>query len=288
MHYDRVNSILSKNNGMNLFRGCSHGCIYCDSRSDVYSMDHDFEDVLVKENAIDLFKSALRRKKEKCMIATGSMSDPYIPIEEDLCMTRTVLDLINRYGHGFTCITKSDLILRDLELLEEINQKSKVVVGMTLTCCDDRLSKIIEPNVCTTSRRVEVLRILQEHNIPTVVWLCPVLPYITDSVENISGILDSCIDVGVQGIICFNMGMTLRSGNREYFYEKLDEHFPGLREIYENKFGNSYGILSPNNKELMDLFYKKTNEHNILNKPNVVFKFLNEFPHKKFRQTKLF
>lgn len=191
MHYINAKSILSKNNGINLYRGCTHGCIYCDSRSNVYNMQHDFEDVEIKENSIELLKKALKNKKEKCMIGTGSMTDPYIPLEEKLEYLRKTLKLIYRYGHGFTCITKSDLVLRDLDILKKINEKSKVVVQMTLTCMDDELSKKIEPHVCPTTRRIEVLEILKNEKIPTVVWLTPVLPYITDNSENINAIIDA-------------------------------------------------------------------------------------------------
>ncbi|RAP54567.1 MAG: radical SAM protein, partial [Methanosphaera sp. rholeuAM130] len=253
MHYVNVKSILSKNNGMNLYRGCTHGCIYCDSRSNVYNMNHDFEDVEVKENSLELLKKALKNKKEKVMVGSGSMSDPYMDLEDELNYTRRAMELVYKYSHGFTCITKSDLILRDLDLLKKINEKSKAVVQMTLTCMDDDISRIIEPNVCTTRRRLDVLRVLKENNIPIVVWLAPVLPYITDSYDNINSLLDECIDLEVEGIICFGMGMTLRDGNREYYYGKLDEHFPGLKQRYIREFGNSYAISSPNNRDLMKL-----------------------------------
>ena len=289
MHYINVKSILSPNNGMNLYRGCTHGCIYCDSRSHVYNMDHEFDDVEVKQNSIDLLKKALMNKKEKCMIGTGSMTDPYIPLEKELRYIRRALELIYRYGHGFTCITKSNLILDDLDLLKKINAKSKVVVQMTLTCCDDELSRILEPNVCTTTERVNVLRKLKEEGIPTIVWLCPILPYITDNPENINQIIDYCIETNVKGILCFEMGMTLREGNREYFYKKLDEHFPDMKKVYQEKYGDKYSIPSPNNHKLMKIFKKRTEEHNIMNDPNEIFKYLHEFPNKeKTKQTTLF
>ena len=258
MHFVNSKTILSPKNGMNLYRGCTHGCIYCDSRSDVYNMNHKFEDVEVKKNALELLKKELL-KRPKAMIGTGAMTDPYIPLEKHLKYLRKSLELIYRYGFGFTCITKSDLILRDLDLIKKINEKSKVVVQMTLTTADDDLCRILEPQVCTTSRRVEVLKILQDEGIPTVVWLCPILPYINDTAENISSILDFCIDSGVKGIVCFEMGMTLRDGDRQYYYKKLDEHFPGLKEKYINEFGNNYSIPSPNNKQLMAIFNEKTN-----------------------------
>ena len=289
MHFVQAKSLLSSKNGMNLYRGCTHGCIYCDSRSKIYNMNHDFEDIEVKQNSLELLKKALKSKKEKCMIGTGSMTDPYIPLESKLEFVRNSLKLIYRYGFGFTCITKSDLILRDLDLLKKINEKAKTVVQITLTTADEDLCRKIEPNVCTTKRRVEVLKKLNEANIPTVVWLTPFLPYINDTEENINELLDYCIETNVKGIICFNIGLTLRDGNRQYFYRKLDESFPGLKNRYIEKYGSSYVLESENNRQLMDLFYKKTAENNILNKPNDVFSYLKDFPNKdKSRQSTLY
>ena len=285
MHYVKSKGILSKNNGMNLYRGCSHGCIYCDSRSDVYGMGHEFEDIEVKENALELLKKELKRRP-KAMIGTGSMTDPYIPLENHLKYVRKTLELIHDYGFGFTCITKSDLILRDLDLLKRINEKTKAVVQMTLTTADDDLCSVLEPNVCTTSRRVEVLKTLDREGIPTVVWLCPILPYINDTEENINSIIDYCIESNVKGIFCHGMGLTLRKGNREYFYSKLDEHFPGLKDRYIQEFGDSYSLPSPNDKHLMKLFRTRTRENGILNNFNEIFRYLHEFPQSSY-QTKL-
>ena len=241
-------------------------------------MNHEFEDIEVKANSIELLKKALRSRRKKAMIGTGAMCDPYIPLENHLGYLRQSLELIYKYGFGFTCITKSDLLLRDLDLLKKINEKSKVVIQMTLTTADEDLCRILEPNVCTTKRRVEVLNILNDENIPTIVWLCPILPYINDSEENITQILDMCIEANVKGILCFGMGLTLRDGNREFFYQKLDEHFPGLKETYIKKYGNSYSIPSPNNDELMDIFHEKTSANGILNNPEAIFEYLNDFP----------
>ena len=289
MHFVQAKSLLSSKNGMNLYRGCTHGCIYCDSRSKIYNMNHDFEDIEVKQNSLELLKKALKSKKEKCMIGTGSMTDPYIPLESKLEFVRNSLKLIYRYGFGFTCITKSDLILRDLDLLKKINEKAKTVVQITLTTADEDLCRKIEPNVCTTKRRVEVLKKLNDADIPTVVWLTPFLPYINDSEENINELLDYCIETNVKGIICFNIGLTLRDGNRQYFYKKLDESFPGLKNRYIEKYGSNYVLESENNRQLMDLFYKRTAENNILNKPDDVFSYLRDFPNKdKSRQSTLY
>ena len=254
MHKVMVKGILSKDNGINIYRGCQHGCIYCDSRSKCYHMEHDFEDIEVKENALELLETALRSKRKKCMIGTGAMSDPYIPLEKEIGNTRKVLELILKYGFGITLITKSDLILRDLDLLKEINSRTKCMVQMTLTTYDETLCKKIEPNVCTSKRRAEVLNILRENGIPTVVWLTPILPFINDTEENLKGILDYSREAGVKGIICFGMGLTLREGNREYFYTKLDEIFPGLADEYTSIYKDRYNVVSPRNKRLMKFF----------------------------------
>lgn len=285
MHYVDSKTILSPKNGMNLYRGCTHGCIYCDSRSEIYNMNHKFEDIEVKQNALELLKKELI-KRPKAMIGTGAMTDPYIPLEKRLKYVRKSLEMIYRYGFGFTCITKSDLVLRDLDLLKKINEKSRVVIQMTLTTADDELCRILEPNVCPTSRRVEVLKTLNDEGIPTIVWLCPILPYINDTEENINSILDYCIESNVRGIFCFQMGLTLRKGNREYFYEKLDQHFPGLKEKYIDEFGQNYELPSPNNRKLMKIFNKKTSRAGILNNFDEVFGYLMEFPQKSV-QTKL-
>lgn len=289
MHYRQVKSILSPNNGMNLYRGCSHGCIYCDSRSSIYQINHDFEDIEVKENSLELLKKSLKNKRSKVMIGTGSMSDPYMPIEKRLEYTRGALKLIYKYGHGFTCITKSDLILRDLDLIRKINEKTKAVVQMTLTTADEDLCKILEPNVCKTKRRVEVLKTLNENNIPTIVWLCPILPFINDNEDNLNQILDYCIESNVKGILCFEMGLTLRDGNRQYFYKKLDENFPGLKQKYIKHFKSNYHIPSPYNAKLMDIFNKKTSQAGIMNNNEEIFNYLHEFPERETtRQSKLF
>lgn len=285
MHLVKVKSILSQKNGMNLYRGCTHGCIYCDSRSKCYGMDHEFTNVAVKENSIELLKEALRKKRKRCMIGTGSMSDPYMSIEKELKYTRRALEVINNYGFGVTLITKSDLVLRDLDLLKSINSKGKAVVQMTLTTADDELCKIIEPNVCPTSKRVRALEILRDNNIPTIVWLSPILPFINDTRGNILSLLDMCKRVNVKGIICFGMGLTLREGNREYYYKKLDEHFPALKEQYIKRYSNSYVVSSPHERALMRLFHEKCEEYKIMHNNDEIFNYLEEFEEKESQLT---
>ena len=281
MHFVDAKGILSSHNGMNLYRGCTHGCIYCDSRSECYQMKHDFEDIEVKQNAPELLEKALRAKRKKCMIGTGAMCDPYMHCEEQLRLTRRCLELIDEYGFGVTVQTKSDRILRDLDILKSINRKAKCVVQMTLTTYDEDLCHIVEPKVCTTKRRYEVLQIMKENGIPTVVWLSPIRPYLNDTRENIEGILEYCRKAGVYGIICFGMGLTLRQGDREYYYAALDKHFPGLREKYHRKFGYAYEIPSDRQGELMRYFYGFCKENRIVSDADQVFAYLREFPEDK-------
>lgn len=278
MHFVKAKTILSSKNGMNVYRGCTHGCIYCDSRSECYHMEHPFEDVAVKENAPDLLFESLRKKRKPCMVGTGSMCDPYMHCEETLGYTRRCLEIIDKFGCGVTLITKSDRVLRDLDLLKKINTDTKAVVQMTLTTFDEELCRIIEPNVCTTKRRYEVLCELKRHNIPTVVWLCPILPFINDTEENLRGILEYCFDAGVCGIINFGFGVTLRSGSREHFYKKLDEHFPGMRERYVRKFGDRYECPSDNAEKLWRIFEEECRRHGIMYLADEIFAYLNRFP----------
>ena len=280
MHEVNVKGILSAKNGMNIYRGCLHGCIYCDSRSLCYQMKHKFEDIEVKANAVELLENALRRKRNKCMIGTGAMSDPYMPIEEKLGNMRKCLEVIERYGFGVTMITKSTKVLRDLDLLKKINEKSKCVVQMTLTTYDEDLCRIVEPNVETTYERFCALEILRDNGIPTVVWLCPILPFINDTEENIRGILDYCVRAKVKGIINFDMGVTLRDGNREYFYKKLDEHFPGLKEKYIRMYGNSYQLSSPNSRKLNMIYKSECIKNGIMCDVNECFEYLNKYEDK--------
>ena len=285
MHYVRVKGILSAQNGMNLYRGCQHGCIYCDSRSRCYQMDHLFEDIEVKENAIELLERTLRAKRRPCMIGTGAMSDPYIPLEKELGMTQRALEVIEKYWFGVAIQTKSDAILRDLELLSRIHHKTKAVVQMTLTTSDDDLCRILEPNVCVTSRRIDVLKRFRDAGIPTVVWLCPILPFLNDTPENILGILDACSEAGVRGIINFGMGLTLREGNREYFYEKLDRHFPGLKQRYIEAYGNAYELASPRSGELTELFHETCEKLGIWHNHDRIFSFLSTLEEKEVQMS---
>lgn len=278
MHTVEAKGILSAQNGMNLYRGCTHGCIYCDSRSKCYGFTHDFEDIEVKINAPELLEKALRSKRSKCMIGTGAMCDPYMPVEKELGLTRKCLEIIERYGFGAAIQTKSPSFLRDIDLLDRINRRAKCVVQMTLTTYDTGLCRVVEPNVAPTEERVRALEVCRDRGIPTVVWLSPILPFINDTEENIRAILSDCIRAGVKGIICYGMGVTLREGDREYFYAALDRHFPGLRDRYVRTFGNAYEIVSPENDRLMEIFKATCQNQGILYTPEDCFGYLHEFP----------
>ncbi len=278
MHFVNAKSILSAQNGMNLYRGCTHGCIYCDSRSTCYHFTHPFEDIEVKQNAPELLEQALRSKRKKCMIGTGAMCDPYLHCEENLQLTRKCLSIIEQQGFGLAIQTKSTRLLRDLDLFCSINEKAKCVVQMTMTTYDENLCRIVEPNVSSTKERFEALEILRDLGIPTMVWLTPILPYLNDTRENIEGILDYCIRAKVKGIICFGMGLTLREGDREYYYAALDRHFPGMKEQYIRRYGNAYELPSDRSEELMMLFRDTCQMHGIMYDPDECFRYLHEFP----------
>ena len=282
MHFVDAKGILTGGKGhygMNIYRGCSHGCIYCDSRSKCYQFTHAFEDIEVKQNAPELLEQALKSKRQKAMIGTGSMSDPYMHCEEQLGLTRKCLEIIYRYGFGAAVQTKSDRILRDIDLLEAINRRAKCVVQITLTTFDSRLCRIIEPNVCDTQRRIEVLEEMRKKGIPTVVWLTPILPFINDTN------LEACARVQVKGIICFDMGLTLREGDREYYYAALDRHFPGLKEKVVRTYGNAYELPSPDSGRLMELFRSFCRENGILYRPEECFDYLQTLPERYEQMT---
>lgn len=288
MHLVEAKGLLSAGNGINVYRGCTHGCIYCDSRSSCYRFTHAFEDVEVKRNAPELLDAALRRKRERCMIATGAMCDPYMPLEEELLLTRRCAEVIERRGFGLAVQTKSARILRDADLLEAINARARCVAQMTLTTCDEALCRVIEPNVSTTLERAAALRALSARGIPTVVWISPLLPWINDDERNLRGLLDICFEAGVRGVICFGIGLTLRDGNRQYFYAALERHFPGLRQRYARRFGNAYECLSDANARLMRIFHDECEARGVLHDVGRVFAYLREFELSRSRQLSFF
>lgn len=281
MHFVDAKGILSAGNGMNIYRGCTHGCIYCDSRSSCYQMKHAFEDVEVKRNAPFLLETALSKKRRKCMVGTGAMSDPYMHCEQELRLMRQCLEVVERYGFGVAVQTKSCRVLRDTDVLRSINDKSKAVVQMTLTTYDETLCRILEPNVSTTVERYQALKEMQRNGIPTVVWFSPVLPFINDTEENLRGILEYCFDVGVKGIMCFGIGTTIRDGDREYFYAALDKYFPGLKQRYIATYGTAYDCASSDSPRLMNIFHEECERFGVMHDVNQIFGWLHEFPHDK-------
>lgn len=288
MHLVDAKGILSAQNGMNLYRGCVHGCIYCDSRSRCYRIDHPFEDIEVKRNALELLDAALRKKRRRGMLSTGAMTDPYIPEEEIFGLTRGAMQLALRHGFGFTLQTKSTRVLRDLPLLQELNARTRCVVQMTLTTADEALCRKIEPNVSTTLERARALQTLADAGIPTVAWLTPILPFINDTPENLLAVLRLLKDVGVRGVIFFGAGLTLREGSREYFYAQLDRLFPGLKERYARTYGLRYEIPSPDNDRLCRLFHDFCESNNLMHDNDQIFACLHNFPDPPSDQLSLF
>lgn len=280
MHYAEYKTILSAKNNMNIYRGCTHGCIYCDSRSNCYQMKHDFCDIEVKSNAPIMLDKELKSKRKRCMISTGAMTDPYIHIEEQLEYTKKCLEVIHKHGFGATVLTKSTRILRDIDIIKKINDNTKFVVQMTLTTYDEELCKKLEPHVSTTKERAMALNTFRDLGVPCVVWFGPFLPFINDTEENLIGLLNYCVEAKVKGIVCFGFGVTMRDGNREYFYNELDKSFKGKKEEYIKAFGNSYGCNSPNYKNLMKIFKETCEKENILYKINDVFEYLQKFEEK--------
>ncbi len=255
---------------MNLYRGCSHGCIYCDSRSDCYHIEN-FDTVRGKENILHILENELSKKRVKGVVGIGAMSDTYNPMEIKYQQTRGALQLISKYGFGVSIDTKSDLILRDIDLLKEINSKNNVIIKFTITTPDDKLSKIIEPNVCISSKRLEAIKILNDNGIFTGIMMNPVLPFITDKEDDIKKLVKLASSYGAKFIHTY-MGMTLRENQRAYYFEKLDERFPGVKEKYIKNYGNRYNCLVPNYKQLYKVFTDECDRYGILYKMNDIIR----------------
>ncbi len=247
--------------GMNLYRGCQHRCIYCDSRSKCYGIDHFDRDVLIKGNAIDLLRDELPRKRRKGIIGTGSMNDPYMPLEEKAKLTQRALEVIAEHGFSVHVLTKSDLVLRDVPILKRIVQAG-AAVSFTITTIDDRLAKKVEPLSPPPSARFRALKALAEEGIETRIALMPILPFLEDDWDNVSAIVEESRRCGVKTIIPA-FGMSMRDRQREYFYSRLDELFPGLRAKYEAAYGDDYACPSPNAKELAGRFADLCASHGI-------------------------
>lgn len=247
---------------MNIYKGCCHGCIYCDSRSDCYRVEK-FDTVRTKENALEIIRDELRRKVKTGVVGTGAMSDPYNPFEQEFSLTRHSLELIDAYGFGAAIATKSSLITRDIDILKLIRDHSPVICKITITTFDDTIAKIIEPNADPSSTRFEALKKLTEAGIYAGLLLMPVLPFINDNKENIVNIVRLAGKHGAKFIYPF-FGVTLRSGQREYFYDRLEEGFPGIKDRYINRYGDNYQCTSPNSRELYRIFAEECEKHKIL------------------------
>ena len=247
---------------MNLYRGCSHGCIYCDSRSNCYHIDN-FDVPKGKENALAILESELSKRKDHGVIGIGSMSDTYNPMELKYEQTRGALKLISKYNFGVSIDTKSDLILRDLDILKEINSKNNIIIKFTITTPHDELSRIIEPRVCASSKRFEAIKKLSNNGIFTGIMLNPVLPFITDKEEDIKLLVKLAHESGAKFIHTY-MGMTLRENHRDYYFDKLDIHFKGLKEKYIKCYRERYDCIVPNYKRLYEVFTNECNKYGIL------------------------
>jgi len=237
---------------MNLYRGCSHGCIYCDSRSACYQIDH-FDTVRPKINALEVLEQELRSKRSAGVITMGSMSDQYNPLETDLQLTHKALELIRKHRFGAAYTTKSALCARDAELLAAISRHAPVCARLTVTCADDALCRRIEPRVSVSSERFKAMQTLADKGVLTGVWLNPLLPYLTDTEENIRRIVQLTAEHGGRFVVCF-FGMTLRTGNREYYFQSLEKDFPGVRSQYLSRYGNAYELTVPGADHLYDVF----------------------------------
>lgn len=250
------------NYNMNIYKGCNHGCIYCDSRSDCYRVEN-FDSVRAKDNALAIISRELKSKRKTGVIGTGAMSDPYNPFEKELCLTRGALELINAHRFGISIATKSDLIVRDTDVLTEIAKHSPVLAKITVTTADDKLCQFIEPNAPPSSRRFSAIRELSGKGIFTGILLMPILPFLEDTVENIGAIIRLASENGAK-FIYPAFGVTLRQNQRDWYYEKLDQHFPGLKQKYITQFGHAYGCYSPNAKALWHIFRNECDKLDIL------------------------
>lgn len=269
---------------MNIYKGCCHGCIYCDSRSECYRVEN-FDEVRMKKNALEIINKDLRSKRIKGVVGTGAMSDPYNPFEKELMLTRHGLELISAYGFGAAIATKSDLIVRDIDILSEIQEKSPVCIKLTITTFDDKLCSVIEPNVAPTSQRLIALKRLAESGIFCGALLMPILPFINDNKENIMNIVEAVASTGAK-FIYPEMGVTLRQNQREYYYEKLDKHFPGIKEKYLQFYGNAYKCGSQHARELMKEFSAACKKNGLLYKmPDIIKEYKSS---NRFEQLTLF
>lgn len=270
--YRSENEWFGTHYNMNIYKGCNHGCIYCDSRSDCYQIDQ-FDTVRAKDKALQIIEKDLRSKRKTGVVGSGAMSDPYNPYEKEQALTRGALALIHRYGFGVALFTKSDLIVRDADLLKEIAKHSPVLTAITITAHDDALSKRIEQNVCVSSDRFKAVKALSDQGLFAGIILMPVLPFIEDTPENIRAIVKSASDHHARFIFTYpSFGVTLRANQRDWYFDKLDLLFPGFKDKYIQTFGNEYVCASPRSKELWTLFTQECERFGILYRMNDIIK----------------
>lgn len=272
--YSEKNSWFGTNYNMNIYKGCSHGCIYCDSRSECYRIEN-FDTVRAKKNAIEIIERELSSKRRKGVVGTGAMSDPYNPFEEKYKLTRESLKLIDRYEFGIAIATKSSLITRDIDILKSIGRHSPVLAKITITTSDDNLSRIIEPSAPLSSERFKALEKLSSNNVFSGILLMPILPFIEDNINNIGNIIVKANEAGVK-FIYPAFGMTLRQNQRTYYYNKLDQNFPGLKDRYISTYKNNYQCSSLYAKNLWNFFKKECDKRNIIYKMKDIIKIYKE------------
>lgn len=268
--YSENNLWFGTNYNMNLYKGCSHGCIYCDSRSDCYGVEC-FDKVRAKENALSMLERELRGKRKRGVVGTGAMSDPYNPFEREYKLTRGALEQINRFGYGVAVATKSNLVERDIDLLQEISSHSPVLIKLTITTAEDALCRKIEPNVSPSSQRFATIKSLSQAGIFAGILCMPILPFIEDNEKNIKEIVVQAHENGAK-FIYPAFGVTLRQNQREWYYDKLDELFPSLKEKYVKTYGNSYECKSLQGKELWRIFGEECKRYGILYKMDEIIR----------------
>jgi DNA repair photolyase len=272
MKYIPAKTIVTKNKSpeswfghdynMNIYRGCSHGCIYCDSRSECYRVDN-FDEVRAKENALSIINRELKGKRRTGVVGTGAMSDPYNPFERELELTRNAMKLLDIHGFGAAIATKSDLVTRDIDVLKEINRHSPVCIKITITTFSDELCRRIEPNVTPPSVRFGAIGKLADAGLFCGILLMPILPFINDTEENIACIIRAAAQVGARFVYPW-LGVTLRQNQRLYFYQQLDKYFPGLKSKYQAVFGESYECRARDGKRLYRIFESLCTQYGLL------------------------
>ncbi|QWT54086.1 SPL family radical SAM protein [Eubacterium sp. MSJ-33] len=280
MHYKEVKAILSPQNGLNVYRGCSYSCVFCDARSTCHRMDHEFDDIEVKAHAVDMLEYALKKKRTKSMIQIGASSEPYIPLEEELQLVRRCLNQIERFDFGLVLYTHSTLALRDIDILDKINRKTKCIVIVRLSTSDDALAKQMEADTSLPSERLMLMKKLTARGITVIVRLAPILPFINDSLENIQELLSYCEQANVYGILTDKMCPVLREGNRERFYQQLYKKFPDIYDRYEEVYGDEKTLKTENYDAIMTYIRETCEAHGIQYDKEELLRFTREYKNK--------